>query len=643
MPFHRNLEFSISPAINARKTSGEIRSIHDPQVQSVFNQRGKKYHPSPSAWEDQILYFLLPDRFSNGQETGYLDNDGKLVKGGSTPIFRPKERDNAIQDEPSRNAWVDAGAKFVGGNLKGVTSKLGYLKRLGVTALWVGPVFKQVRRLETYHGYAVQNFLDVDPRFGSRHDLKNLVQTAHKIGIYILLDIVLNHSGNVFAYKEGSPTYSGREYDVAGFYDGDRSCTIPMGRIDLEVYPHAYPDGAVWPAELQPVTCFTRKGRIGHNSNHWDTAPEYLDGDFYDLKDFALGPDDPDQFSPTPALDTLCQIYKYWIAYADLDGFRIDTVKHMGDGPTRYFASVIHEYTQTIGKDKFLLIGEIAGNHALKTVEVTGIDAALGIGGLQEQLWKVPKGITSPETYFGHFRNALYLKKGSQTWFLNKIVTMIDDHDQIWRSDGTKGRFCSDTEGQKLVLAALGLNLCTMGIPCIYYGSEQSFDGQGGTDNAGHLDDQYIREAMFGGNFGAFRSRGRHFFDESKTLFNALGEIAVIRRNEMALRRGRQYLREISGNGTDFGYPALVGGDKMRSVVAWSRIFDIMEVLCAINTDADGERGAFVTVDERLHREGDILRSLFPCEGNALKIERMGEGRLVVYLKLRPAGFVIYK
>ncbi|KFY12492.1 hypothetical protein V491_06773 [Pseudogymnoascus sp. VKM F-3775] len=620
-----------------------IRSIHDAGVQSVIDQRDKEFHPSPVAWEDQVLYFLLPDRFSDDQESAYIDIDCQSVRGRNTPRYEPQDSGNAIVDEFHRNAWLDAGSRFVGGNLKGVTSKLGYLKRLGVTALWIGPIFKQVRGLETYHGYGVQNFLDVDSRFGSREDLLELVRMAHRQGIYVLLDIILNHSGDVFAYKDGEPTYSGRDYEVAGYYDSQRNPTIPMGAVDTTVHPDAFPDGAVWPAELQPAENFTTKGKIGNNSNHWDTAPEYLDGDFYDLKDISLGANNAEDFTATPALQTLCQVYKYWIAYADIDGFRIDTVKHMGDGPTRYFASVIHEFTQSLKKDKFLIMGEIAGNRAFETVEVTGIDAALGIGGVQEQLWNLPKGYSSPQGYFDLFRNALYLNKGSHTWFRNKVITMIDDHDQIWRSGKPKARFCSEGDGERLILSAMAMNLCTLGIPCIYYGSEQSFDGQGGKDMAGHSDDQYIREAMFGGGFGAFRSRNRHFFNESGATFKALGEIAAIRWNEIALRRGRQYLREISGNGADFGYPVKMGEDKMKSLVAWSRIFDNVELLCVINTDADEEREAWVTVDSQLHQAGDSLSCMFPNGAQVTSVQRNTDGRTVVKLKVGPAQFVIYK
>ena len=118
-----------------------------------------------------------------------------------------------------------------------------------------------------------------------------------------------------------------------------------------------------------------------------------------------------------------------------------------------------------------------------------------------------------------------------------------------------------------------------MGIPCIYYGTEQQFDGHG--DN-----DRFIREAMFGGEFGAFESRGRHFFDETGTVYRELQKILRLRREHLVIRRGRQFLRQISGDGQNFGLPVMIGGT-IRSVVPWSRIFSDREVLLAVNTDVD--------------------------------------------------------
>src|SRR6476660_7054035 len=97
----------------------------------------RTFTPSPAAWEDQVLYFLLLDRFSDGKEKGgYRDAAGRPVQTGTTPLYRP--------EDPGRvdyGAWLRAGRDWQGGTLKGLRSKLGYLRRLGVTALWVSPPF----------------------------------------------------------------------------------------------------------------------------------------------------------------------------------------------------------------------------------------------------------------------------------------------------------------------------------------------------------------------------------------------------------------------------------------------------------------------------------------------------------------------
>ncbi|HLB87078.1 MAG TPA: alpha-amylase family glycosyl hydrolase [Terriglobales bacterium] len=594
---------------------------------------GRSFHPSPLAWEDQMLYFLLPDRFSDGKERDYQDIAGNAVTSGTTPLFnRNKDFENAIQTATEAQKWRDAGGVWVGGTLQGLTSKLGYLRHMGVTALWVGPIFKQVAFQATYHGYGVQNFLDVDPHFGTREDLKTLVKTAHDNGIYVILDIILNHSGDVFSYANGNPTWTGAVYPVQGFNDAKGNPTLPFQALDQ--FPSAWPDGAAWPAEFQNSGIFTRKGAI----QNWDNDPEYLEGDFFDLKDIDLGLGDPDSFSPTAGLDALCEVYKFWMAFADLDGYRVDTVKHMGDGPTRYFASVMHEFAQSIGKENFLLVGEVTGGRvkAFNTVESTGIDAALGIDDVQDKLEYLIKGYRNPIDYFDLFRNSLQVQKDSHVWFRNKVVTMIDDHDQI-RKGNNKARFCANDQGEKLILSAIALNLCTLGIACVYYGSEQAFDGAGGND-------RYIREAMFGAGFGAFRSRNRHFFDEKNPIYIELAKIVKIREREITLRRGRQYLRQISGDGVNFGFPFILGS-RMRSVVAWSRLFVDQEILLATNTDPDQPSSALVTIDNDLHRAGDTLTCLYSTDsrdiGGTVRVgPRNGKA---VQLTVPDGGFVIYK
>jgi hypothetical protein len=91
----------------------------------------RRFFPSPAAWEDEVLYFLLLDRFSDGRETDYRGVAGDLVTGPGTPPFRPADNGNAVQTEDDARKWREAGGKFVGGTLPGLQSKLGYLRRLG--------------------------------------------------------------------------------------------------------------------------------------------------------------------------------------------------------------------------------------------------------------------------------------------------------------------------------------------------------------------------------------------------------------------------------------------------------------------------------------------------------------------------------
>jgi glycosidase len=612
----------------------------------------KSASPSPSAWEDQVLYFLLVDRFSDGQESGIRDLTGRPVPGGSTPGYQPVDNGNAVTTDADAERWRRAGTSWVGGTLSAIRGKLGYLSRLGVTALWISPVLRQSATppgwATNYHGYATQDFLSVEPRFGTDEDLRALVAEAHEAGLLVILDVVLNHAGDVFAYDLSDPgrypsrdqsapagtvdpRWDGREYPVAGWRDGSGG----LAPFTPAAADALWPDGAVFPAELHPPETFTRRGRI----EDWDGRPETTQGDFFGLKDVAHGSGEPDDYRPSAALTALTRAYCWWIARADLDGFRVDTVKHMDHGATRYFTSAVHEFAQSIGKDRFFLVGEITGSrsYAVETMQLTGLDAALGLADVQYLLDATATGRADPATYFDLFRNSALIGKDSHTWLRNTVVTSYDDHDQVRKGD-EKARFGADPDGPALAQALLALNVTTLGIPCIYYGSEQALDGRGG----GAAGDRYIREAMFGGEFGAFRSRGRHVFDEDHPLYRTLAELLKLRRREPALRRGRQYLREISGDGVHFGLPTGFG-NRLRGLVGWSRILADHELLCAINTDPTDTRTAWITIDAGLHRPGDKLTCLHQTgQGPHAALEVEERNGCAIQVSLPAGGFAVY-
>jgi glycosidase len=582
--------------------------------------------PSPPHWEDQLLYFLLLDRFSDNQEAG-------ITAGGTTPLYNDAaDRGNAITNAADAAAWQSAGGTWAGGNLQGVLSKIPYLKGLGISTIWISPLLKQTAG-DSYHGYGIQHYLQVDPHFGTDHDLKALVKEAHAQGIYVILDIILNHSGNVFSYDRNlygtNPPgwYNFQTYQVSGFNDASGQPTIPFikgGNPDLEE--------AIWPVEIQTPDTFSRQGKI----NNWDDPPQFLNGDFESLKDIHLGSGDAGNYQPSDALKQLCEAYKYWMIFADLDGFRIDTVKHMDQGAVRYIVSVFHEFAQSIGKDNFYLIGEITGGraNAVGVMDNTGLDAALGIDDLQNMLEYTVKGVGQPQDYFNLFRNSILVGKDSHTWFNNKVVTMIDDHDKVCKGDD-KRRFCS-FGGTPHIFNAMAFNITTMGIPCVYYGTEQAFDGEG------HQQDRYIREAMFGGAFGAFRSKERHCFDMQHPVYKEFASLAAVRSQYITLRRGRQYLRQISGDGQSFGYPVKIGEGAIQSVIAWSRIMDTQELIVAFSNDLHNTLQTWVTIDNDLNQAGDVLTCIYSSKGplpDAVVMPRNGKA---IQLNLPPGGFVVY-
>ncbi|MGM9506748.1 alpha-amylase family glycosyl hydrolase [Larkinella sp. GY13] len=150
-----------------------------------------------------------------------MSNAGEIVHSGTTPVFTPSDADNAVQTTSEAAKWRAAGRRFAGGTLKGLQSKMGYMKRLGSTIVRISPDLKQSHAQETYTGNGIQNFLTVEPRFGTPEAFREVVATAHTHGLYVILDIILNHVGDVFVYQAGQPNYHQGDmpHPVMGYRD----------------------------------------------------------------------------------------------------------------------------------------------------------------------------------------------------------------------------------------------------------------------------------------------------------------------------------------------------------------------------------------------------------------------------------------
>jgi glycosidase len=351
--------------------------------------RRQQYHPSPDSWQDEIVYFLLVDRFSDGAE-------------GNRPLLDHTKLADARPDQTGGQPWqwltwaLSGSDRFQGGTLSGVASKLDYLQELGITTVWLSPVFRQRGHLDTYHGYGIQDFLEVDPRFGSRNDLVDLVQQAHQREMRVLLDVIYNHSGANWLYPTGTPGGPEKPIYTSGQYpfgdwrgdQGQRIGTIAGGE-----------DG-VWPSEFADPDRYTRAGKGSLDASKFPDVDdaEFRRTDFEDLRDFALA-------APV-TLSFLARAYMYWIALTDCDGFRIDTVKHVSYEQARNFCGAIKEFATNLGKRDFFLVAEIPDdNFANRYLDAAGrnLNAALDISDGRLALRELSRGLAGPARYFSSF------------------------------------------------------------------------------------------------------------------------------------------------------------------------------------------------------------------------------------------------
>ena len=223
----------------------QLGGSRPPSIRPVQLPRRTRLFQSPSDWRDEVIYFLLPDRFSDGHED-------------TRPMVDPANRAAARQPGFRWDNWAESGgSRWQGGTLKGVASKLSYLADLGVTTVWLGPVWKQRRPDDSYHGYAIQDFLEVDPRFGTRKDLVDLVSAAHARKLRVILDIIFNHTGNNWVYEGDNDRPGYRAWP--GFYPRGKWRTGAGGLADAI----AGNEDGVWPEELQADGNYTRAGEIG--------------------------------------------------------------------------------------------------------------------------------------------------------------------------------------------------------------------------------------------------------------------------------------------------------------------------------------------------------------------------------------------
>jgi glycosidase len=569
------------------------KSIWDTEIQEALdearrrpqeNRRGLADRPlpfpSPADWRDHWIYFILLDRFANPAA-------------------------------PPRHAWDGAHNAFQGGTLNGVRNRLDYLKDLGVGAIWLSPVQKNCQYQESYHGYGIQDFVAIDPRLASdpeaarqdptlvEDELRGLVDAAHARGIYVIFDIVLNHTGDVFEYvlDDGSTTGMApwRNHPYAIRWRDANGRGNPAWS-DAPANPSA--DAALWPEELRRNEFMRRQG----NAFSRPASEQEIGGDFFTLKELVTDyPKNAGVNSPErPVMTALIRAYQYLLAKYDVDGFRIDTLKYVEREAAQVFGNAIREYALALGKKNFFTFGEIyddeekiarfVGRNALDPGDLTGVDAALDFP-LFYQLPGVIKGMRPPAAISHVFQRRREILRGlisSHGEVGRYFVSFLDNHDQHQRfyySDPTDPH----AYDHQLTMAVACL-FALQGIPCLYYGTEQGLHGSGDSPEA-------VREALWG---------KPNAFDPTHPFYQAISEVATVRNEQPALRYGRQYFRPVSGNGFHFGMSTHSPG-----VLAFSRILSDDEVVVVANTDPHLPWQGEVLVDLELNPPGAAYTPLY--------------------------------
>lgn len=491
---------------------------------------------------EETVYFVLPDRFANGDTR----NDRGGLKG----------------DRLRTGFDPEAKGFYHGGDLKGLTQKLSYLQSLGITAIWFAPIFqnKPVQgpkgdESAGYHGYWVTDFTRPDPHFGTRAEFKAFVDAAHARGMKVYMDIITNHTADVIRYKDGAATnyeYRSRgdyPYSTRGKPDGAAINPGFMGDEDSSEanFAHLTDPAYAYVPEVPKGEEHVKKPDwlndpiYYHNrGNSSFTGEDSRFGDFSGLDDL---------FTEHPRVrQGMIDIYGAWIDDFGIDGFRIDTARHVDPGFWQAFVPAMLERAKAKGIPNFAMFGEVYKDIPQNgyIAEYTRRDKLPQVldfafqASVREVLGRGKGTVVLAQLFDG---DVLY--EGGEAAALN-LPTFLGNHDMgrfAWLVQQDRPGISQDELLQRTLLAHAML-MTLRGAPVIYYGDEQGFVGAGG--------DQLAREDMFASKtavynaiplIGTKATAADDNFGSENPLFRSISALARLRADHPALRKGRQVTR----------------------------------------------------------------------------------------------------
>lgn len=443
----------------------------------------KLHVPSPD-WRDQVIYFVMTDRFADGD---------------------PRNNDQGVGAYDPRS-----NDRFNGGDIAGLRQRLDYIQGLGATALWLTPPVRNQWLDPTlgftgYHGYWAQHFKQVDPHIGTLADYQGLSHDLHSRGMYLVQDIVVNHVGNYFGFEGGWDAA-----DPTQFYTSNTRSR-----------PTSAP--TQWPFNLNdPRRAVDARASV----YHWTPPLIDVKNPLHELTHQMSGLDDLNTSNPV-VMRALRDSYGYWIKTVGVDAFRVDTAFYV---EPEFFADFMHsrdarapgmaQVARQTGRRDFLAFGEgfaldrpFDDTQARKIERyMTGDDGRPRLPGmlnfpLYGALGDVFARGRAPAE-LGHRISAMPRLHARP----HRMPSFLDNHDV--------DRFLAGGS-QAALKQALLAQMTLPGIPVIYYGTEQGFTLQ--------------RPAMFAAGWG---SDGRDHFDTAHPLYRYTARTVALRREHRLFSRG---------------------------------------------------------------------------------------------------------
>ncbi|MBY0563843.1 MAG: alpha-amylase [Hyphomonadaceae bacterium] len=516
--------------------------------------------------QDEVVYFLLPDRFENGNRR----NDRGGLRGDRL----------RTGFDPTHKGF------YHGGDLAGLLSRLDYIQGLGATAIWLAPVYENKpvqgapgQESAGYHGYWITDFTNIDPHFGTRAEFRRFVDAAHARGMRVYMDIITNHTADVIQYRgcpiQACPYRSRADYPYTrrggvngapindGFLgDGDRGAEN-FARL---TNPNFAYETYVPPAERDVKTPSWLNDPIYYH-NRGNTT---FRGESSQMGDF-VGLDDLYTEHPR-VVQGMIEIYGAWIDEFGIDGFRIDTARHVNPEFWQAFVPAMLERARARGIEHFYIFGEVYDpdpGRLARFTHVDGFPTVLDFAFQSAAYDAIVRG-TGTDRLNTLFESDAVYRGGAATAM--QLPTFLGNHDM--------GRFAhflmrenpgiSDEELLRRTILGHAFMMFARGVPVIYYGDEQGFTGDG--------NDQDARENMFPSRVASYNDNrlvgtdattAESNFDANHPIYRAIARMAEIRAAHPALRRGRQVVRNYI---------------ETPGLFAFSRIHEGTEVLVVLNT-----------------------------------------------------------